>query len=50
MLTLIRAAKLNDVEPQGVLAWIADHKITDLPRCCLGIGATRSPPASEVKN
>ena len=30
MLTLIRTAKLNDVDPQGVLAWIADHKITDL--------------------
>src|SRR5262245_21573434 len=29
MLTLIRTAKLNDVDPQGVLAWIADHKITD---------------------
>jgi transposase len=30
MLTLIRTAKLNEVDPQGVLAWIADHKITDL--------------------
>ena len=30
MLTLIRTAKHNDVDPQGVLAWIADHKITDL--------------------
>jgi len=30
MLTLIRTAKLNDVDPQGVLAWIADHKITEL--------------------
>ena len=35
MLTLIRTAKLNDVDPQAwladVLARIADHKITDLP-------------------
>jgi transposase len=30
MLTLIRTAKLNDDELQGVLASIADHKITDL--------------------
>jgi transposase len=34
MLTLIHTAKLNDVDPQAwladVLAWIADHKITDL--------------------
>jgi IS66 C-terminal element len=34
MLTLIRTAKLNDVDPQAwladVLARIADHKITDL--------------------
>src|SRR5512144_1701817 len=35
MLTLIRTAKLNDLDPQAwladVLARIADHKITDLP-------------------
>jgi hypothetical protein len=34
MLTLIRTAKLNDVDPRAwladVLARIADHKITDL--------------------
>ena len=30
MLTLIRTGKLNDVVPQDVLAWMADHKITDL--------------------
>jgi transposase len=34
MLTLIRTARLNDVDPQArladVLARIADHKITDL--------------------
>jgi transposase len=34
MFTLIQTAKLNDVDPQAwladVLAWIADHKITDL--------------------
>lgn len=34
MLTLIHTAKLNDVDPQawlaGVLARIADHKITNL--------------------
>src|SRR5271166_6686460 len=34
MLTLIQTAKLNDIDPQAwladVLAWIADHKITEL--------------------
>lgn len=34
MFTLIQTAKINDVDPQAwladVLAWIADHKSTDL--------------------